>query len=415
MRFLIRVVATGVTVIMSQNVNSSPNLDLPKNEIRARQPFKYPIDPLMVTSMSDYDLSLILFRTWFDYDDGRMAKPDLISSWKFDSASGAYEFTIASDAKWSDGNSVTPDDLKRNLLRAVANNTTYGHGIAESIDLSSFKITSDQTFSLRTKDGKTSESFFQRLGSIFLAVAPPVDFSSDARRMKSNLVSGGPFIMSKQSADELDFVRNQAYSSGNQKRAVSIKIRKPDAKFDLMNFLDQKSWENYVQLTTIIPEEAAKKLIKSGLPHWTRGHDRVSVLSPLGTGEGLAEKREILELLGWELQTVSIPKSELNVVRAESLQPFGYPLFDPVKLPKPKIKLKAGKTVSVFAQDNYAGEFHKKIILEAANKIGLKIKWVAVEPTKFYEGFQNNTEFDFLLINFGVADPEPTTWDGADI
>jgi hypothetical protein len=40
------------------------------------------------------------------------------------------------------------------------------------------------------------------------------------------------------------------------------------------------------------------------------------------------------------------------------------------------------------------------------------VDWKAVEVTQFYREFSTAHDTDFLLINFGVADPEPTTWMG---
>ena len=383
---------------------------LPSNEIRARQPFKSPVDPLTVTTMSDYDISLLLFRTWFNYDDGRIAQPDLISKWTFDEKNGAYTFTISSNAKWSDGSSVVPDDLLANLKRAIQSNSTYGLGVNEVVDISTFKALSKSQFTLRTKNGKPQEALFQRLGSIFLAVASPTDFSSSSTKLATNKRTLGPYMLSSVSPDELQFRPNPYFVNSNAKGPATIKIRKPDPEFDLMRFLEGKTWENYVQLNTIIPKQAAQKLLSSGLPYWTRGYDRVSVLKPLGTGRELQNRREILKALAYEFQALELPRLEMNVKRAESLQPFGYPLFQKLKYGKHAFKT-VGE-ISVLAPNNYYGEFHRQYLEQSARKLGIKLKWQAVEIAQFYKEFPTASNYDFLLINYGVADPEPTTWMG---
>lgn len=411
LRFVLAGMASILGVLMSGE-SFAKSEALSKSEVRARQPFKFPVDPLSVTTMSDYDLSLLLFRNWFNYDDGRVALPDLVSSWTFDAKAGTYEFTIAEGAKWSDGKDVSPADLRQNLERAVLNKSTYGQGIEEVIDLKTFTETSKRTFKVRTRDGQPKEALFQRLGSIFLAVASPVDFPTGPGRLASNSRSLGPYRIAKADAEELVLERNPHFAGLDPRAPVAVRIRKPDPKFDLMEFLNEKTWENYVQMNSVIPAEAAKKLLSAGLPYWTRGYDRVSLVKPLGRGDALEKRRELLKALAWEFQQLEIPPQEMNVRRAKSLQPFGYPLFGESGFPKPSVKVAPGTTISVFAPDNYYGEFHRGFLEKAAAKIGVKIRWKAVPVDRFFKEFPTASEDDFLLISFGVADPEPTTWMG---
>lgn len=394
---------------MKSSAFDDQSLSSDANEIRARQAFKFPLDPMNVVTMSDYDLSLLMFRNWFNFDNGRSVLPDLISAWKFDSKQGEYEFMILPEAKWSDGKSISPNDLFLNLQRVIESGSPYAQAISEIIDLSSFKSLSNFSFCLKTKSGKPTDAFFQRMGSIFLAVASPEDFG-DPNQLSSNKFSGGPYKLVANSDAELIFDRNPYFKPLVPQPAKLIRIRRPNPEFNIFEFLDGRTWENYVQVSTLIPPEAASKLTINELPFWTRNNDRVSVLKPLGSGPKLEKLRAILKALAHELGNSVVPQSPMNVQRAYSLQPTGYPLFQTIDFPKPTVSEFNSETITILAAANDIGEFHRQFIIDAANRIGVHVDWRATEVSEYYKRSGTTTDYDFLLLSYGVADPEAATW-----
>ena len=382
-----------------------------KNVLQVRRAYTLPVDPLHIRMMPDYDLSLLMFRTWFNYDEGRSAQPGLIKSWRFEPATGTYFFTIDPAAKWSNGKQITSDELFQNIRRAIDAKTSYGLTFNSIVNLSSFEKLGANQFSLQMKDKKPSAALFQRLGSIFLAVTSPLDFSNiPSQRLKSNTVSAGPFVIDQSSEEEITFIPNTHFNEGRSSGPTKIIVRKPEPEFDLMKFLDGKTWENLTQLTTIIPPEAAKKIFADKIPYWTRGHDRVSLLKPLGHGRELKNRRAILREVAAEFANLSLPPSDLKVMKARSLQPPGYPLVQDLVFPKSDLNLKHDGPIKILRPNNYYGEFHEKTLAPIFKKLGLNVEWKSVAQRDFVKATDEDTSLDFVLINFGVADPEPTTW-----
>lgn len=379
-------------------------------ELRVRRAYSMPVDPLSVATMPDYDISLLLFRTWFNYDEGRLALPGLIRSWSFDAKTGIYSFHVDPNAKWSSGNKITPDDLLANLKRAVRNDTSYGHAVESIVDLSSFKVTSVDKFQIKTKDGRPNEAFFQRLGSIFLAVAAPSDFPKDnVGKLMSNKVSGGPYVLKSSTEGLLEFVPNPLFNNARSNAPSKILIKKPEDDFEIMDFLNGKTWENLVQLTTILPPEAVKKVLSEKLPFWTRGHDRVSLLKPVGQGDLLKKRRRVLQAIAFYFSSFNFSPSELKVKKAESLQPVGYPLTQKLVYSKSQEKT-PNSEIKILRPANYYGEFHEKILESVLQKAGVKAIWKSVPQKVYFKTASEDQTIDFVLLNFGVADPEPTTW-----
>ena len=381
-------------------------------ELRVRGPFKTPIDPMNVMTMADYDLSLILFRNWFGFDDSGKVRSDLISEWRFSESLGGYEFTIASDTKYSNGVPVTPPDLQLNLERAMKTGSSYANGISELIDVQSFQTVSPSTFTIKTKDGKRTDTFFKRMGSIFWAVVPPADLSADGISVMSNTLSLGAYKLVEVCADELKFERNEYFLLPNLKAPKSITVRKPDSAFAVVDFLDGKSWENYVQLSTLIPQAASEKLSTRNLPFWTRTTDRVSILKPLGTHAQLELRRTIVKAIASAYEKTALPEFKMNVKRARGLQPTGYPLFQEIDFSEGDVSILKGMKISILAQANDLGKFHRKILEEILANAGAELDWRSVNAADFYQELAMNSNCDLALVNFGVADPEATTWAG---
>src|SRR5207244_1338838 len=79
---------------------------------------------------------------------------------------------------------------------------------------------------------------------------------------------------------------------------------------------------------TFMSDALAKKVLDSKLPIWTRGLDRVALLKPLGSGAKLTARREMIRYLGYKMSALPKESHPLQLQRAKSLQPLGYPLFE---------------------------------------------------------------------------------------
>jgi MarR-like DNA-binding transcriptional regulator SgrR of sgrS sRNA len=397
---------------MMSNIASSESKPTP---IRVEINPSLPSDPLQIQSMADYDLTLCLYRTWFEYDESRRAKPGIVSRWSFDSSTGAYRFLISENAHWSDGSPVTAQQLLLNLRRSIELKTSYGVAIKSLIRLEHAKELSPKEFTLPTRDGKPSELFFQRMGSSFLAIVHPSDLDSGLKVITNHL-SNGPYKIASADAHQIHLVKNSFDGIANVNRPSEIQLRR-ESSTNLSDFVAGKSWATVIQTATLMPKTLSDQIITRKLPYWTRGFDRVSKLKPLGKGEVLKRRREFVRAFGRAWAGIHIEKLPFNASKALSLQPQGYPLFQPVDFSKAPVvageqsHLPTNVKIIVGMSPQY--EIQKPLVAQAAQSLGVQVEWVPVRSAvDVATAVKQDPEIGFDIFNFGVADPEPTTWMG---
>ena len=184
---------------------------------------------------------------------------------------------------------------------------------------------------------------------------------------------------------------------------------------DLSELIEGTSWANIAQTATLMPLALAKNVVARGLPYWTRGYDRVSLLKPLGSGETLQTRRKFLQDLGSVWSGWEVGSLPFNATKAFSLQPKGYPLFLDIAYSKTKssvhVSNSKSRTFRIITTRVPQFEFHRPVIDSFMNALNAKIDWVIVG--NFQEtlaAIDADPSIDFDLFSFGVADPEPATW-----
>ncbi len=252
-----------------------------QRQLRVRLSYRLPVDPLEIRSMADYDLALLLTDTWFEYDESRKAKENLISNWSFNYENGSYLFRVNNNKKWSNGDFLTSHDLVWNLLRAIKLNTQFGKAISSIIEVDSIKTPDKYTIIIRTKDNKPSETFFQRMGGQPLAIVHISDVNPNTLKLFSNMVTIGPYVLRESNPIEIKLEKNNYFVFENKQAPNVIGIKQADQNFKIDDFLNKKTWENIFQVNSFLLPDTEKLFKFKKLPFWTRGHDRVSLLKPM--------------------------------------------------------------------------------------------------------------------------------------
>ncbi len=405
----------GIFIILFSWKSMSLNTENTK-ELKVRLGYSLPVDPSRVQTMADYDLALLLSRTWFDYDDSRKAIPGLIQSWDFDTKLGGYNFKINPQAKWSDGKPLTATELYLNLKKGIDNpNSTFGAGMKGIIDISTFNKKNESDFFIGTISKKPSEAFFQRMGSIFWSVVAPSDFSSNHfEKIKGNTRTLGPYVITSIGEDEIHLSQNPHFWGNLNEAPKRITVKKVNDSFNLDAFLENQTWENYVQINTLIDTKLGEKLINKKYPYWTRGSDRISLLKPLGKGNELKKRQQLGLLIAKKFHHI---KSNLsfNVKKAQSIQPLGYPLHNEIDY----AKIKTGSTaaiqkIKILSHKSDLHNYHEQALNPIFKELGVTVEWDVRNKSDYLKLTlgESDSDHDFTLIGFGVADPEPTTWLG---
>ena len=86
------------------------------------------LDPALATDSTSANVIRQLFIGLVDVDDTTAeVKPALATSWLVSPNGTVYTFTLRPDVKWSDGNSVTAQDVRYGILRTLAPATAAGY------------------------------------------------------------------------------------------------------------------------------------------------------------------------------------------------------------------------------------------------------------------------------------------------
>ncbi len=380
-----------------------------ERQLRVKLSYRLPVDPLEIRSMADYDLALLLTDTWFDYDESRKAKENLISNWSFNPENGSYLFRVNINKKWSNGDLLTSQDLVWNLRRSIKLNTQFGKAISSIIDVDSIKTPDKNSIIIRTKDNKPSETFFQRMGGQPLAIVHISDVNPNTLKLISNKVTIGPYVLRENNPIEIRLEKNNYFNSENKQAPKEISIKQADRLFNIDDFLNKKTWENIIQVNSFLLPETEKLFKIKKLSFWTRGHDRVSLLKPMSKNNLSLTKALLIEISN-QLDGIKFENLPLNVKRATSLQPIGYPLFDTIK-PK-KNKSKYNKNIKILTPIAQSNEYQKKLLQPIFEALNVKVTWDFKTKSEFGEFFLMADQHDLALFDFGVADPELSTWIG---
>ncbi len=80
-------------------------------------------DPAIAKTQASLRVMELIYDTLIDYDANEKLAPGIAESWKFSGDGLSLTFNIRSNAKFSDGSSITPEDVVFSLKRAVASAT----------------------------------------------------------------------------------------------------------------------------------------------------------------------------------------------------------------------------------------------------------------------------------------------------
>lgn len=359
--------------------------------------------------MGEYDFELLHSRNWFEYDSARRALPGIVESWSFDTKTGRYFFKISKKARWSDGDQIKSSDLITNLKRAFKSGSSYGKGISAIIDPSQIQIQDDLSFSIQTRSAQPSDAFFERMGSIFMAIVNPKDLNEDLS-LKSNTISAGPFVISSRATEEVHLKPNEYFSDRLPNSPEKIVFRRTDKDFSIRAFIAGKSWENYFQLYSYLPIKDAQILLDSKLPLWTRTYDRISLFRAGNGLEKLHDRENVIKAISVMMDKRKLESFPLNIKRATSLQPAGFSLHQPLKVHKTFQHIQKNKSIKILAIEGLATEFHTEILNPLLDQLNINATWDKRPLNEFVDRLNSDESYDVALVSFGVADPEPSTW-----
>jgi ABC-type transport system substrate-binding protein len=219
------------------------------------------LDNAKVNSAAEFRILLELTSSLIDFD-GADIKGDIAKSWVISTDKKRFEFTIEENRKFSDGSTITIDDVVASIKRSVE--SKYGiHYDVEKI----VKIEKMDRKSMVIVLKEPDPFFIQDLSNSEFAILSKEDQKAATGQQKFAVTSGPLFIKSF-SKDSIQFGRNTSYPLYNSKQHESIVMEgymKEDREKTFQNLLDKNL--DYFWAPTISVEQH-KKLLAAGYSHY---------------------------------------------------------------------------------------------------------------------------------------------------
>jgi ABC-type transport system substrate-binding protein len=380
------------------------------SEVHLYNDFNLPLDPSALTTMSEYNLSLCLFQTIFIIEKDSTPVSNILESYKFDQNSKTYEFRINKKVKWSDGLSLTSDDIILSIKRLEKAAPGHFSSIETllRIEKESPPFEKIDEFTLKVKVKEANDELFKRLSSVFIPIIRKDMIDLVTNKVTNHNITLGPYIIENSSSELLVLKKNSFYFKKRDDMPDRILMKNyPTVPVKANEILQKNSWPNLILDRVFIEESQWSALKKEGASFWTRPIDRVMFMIP---GKPSTENTELVEILKWlghELSKIPLDFREYpGVQRALSLQPKGFVLFKPLEYQK-KLKPQFIKNKYTVALLN--DQLPKDYLAARFKSLGLDVE-ISVFPVKAAKEIQKSGTFDFLIRTIGVADPDPITW-----
>jgi MarR-like DNA-binding transcriptional regulator SgrR of sgrS sRNA len=360
-----------------------------------------PIDPSNVKTLVDLDLSYALASTLVDWSASRTLKDGLAIPVE-NANDKEITFKLRPEAKWSDGGTITAEQVVRSFARAKK---LYGQDLKslfEMIDAIDAKDAGSVVFRLNRPVGtsqihhKLTEPMY---GIVFVRPDGVADFGK----------SSGPFCLTSQSPTELTLAANPHWYGKAAGMADKVVIRQPNGpSVGVQDTFASDSWPNIITSTSLIPKELEHRYEKEQFATWNRNLDRIFFFAP-GTRLANPEGRQLFQALNQRLDRQILLQGLSGYRVSQQFFPPGYVIYDSefkivnsdVEIPsrfktKPLQFLGPKGRLGLALQNNIS-----KVILELT---GQKPQFHVV-PLGEIEKARAEGQFDILVASVPVNDP----------
>lgn len=369
------------------------------NVVKTYMQFGLPIDPANVRTLVDLDLSYALASTLVEWSPSRELVSGLAESWKI---TGEKELTFkVKPAKWSDGSSVTADQVVRSLLRAKKD---HGDSLKSLYDfVVTIEAGSSNSVIFKLNVAAATSGIVRKLTEpMYGIIALKNDGSVDLSK------STGPFVLKSASDAEVELTVNRNWIFNRPNMPETVQIRKPPRGEELQRAFLDDTWANILSSSSLISEKINEEYKRAKFEIWNRTLDKSFFLAPsprLHTADG----RELFRYLNHNLDKSKLTKGLSGYSLSKQFFPQGYVLFDPEFLPSasnPKVPVAfKKKPLEILAADSRVSEsLQGNIKLAIKNAVGVEpvIKVVSLND---FESARAAGKYDLLAGALPINDP----------
>jgi MarR-like DNA-binding transcriptional regulator SgrR of sgrS sRNA len=291
-----------------------------KHEIRTYMSYGLPIDPARIFTLEDLDFSYALGATLIDWNDSKAAVSGLADSWVF---TGEKEITfhLSSEAKWSDGSTVSANDVVASLMRAKQ---IYRETLKSLFDLvESIEAKDSGKIVFRLNVPAAGSGVIKKLTEpMYGVLALKKDGSLDLTK------TTGPYIVKSASESEVTLNVNRNWYKYRPEMAEAVIVRQPPKGTEPQNSFLQDDWVNLLTSSSLAPKELRRKYEAAHFSIWNRTLDKVFFLSP-GPRLTNDDGRNLVKTLNAKMNRATVTSGLSGFNLSDQFFLSGYVLFDP--------------------------------------------------------------------------------------
>jgi len=369
-------------------------------EIRTYFSVSEPIDPARVLTMEDTEMSYALATTLVDWDDSKQILSHLASRWSV--TSKALQFTLSDNARWSDGNMITSEQVKQSLDRAKR---VYGHDLASFFDsITAIKCPDSKTVLLELSIENSAPAVLKKLTEPMYGIVRVHDHD------KIDLsTTSGPYYLSSHTDHETVMKQNIHWVHMDPGMAAQIILRPNSSGVNAQAILLSDTWPNLVATHSLMGESLLSNLKHRGFVFWERNLDRTFLLTSSNGRLNEADLFQLFRFLQKNLDRSEISQGLTGYTLAQQLFPRGSAMYaENLKCPDLPSELPAslkGKRLNVLiSPERVAPEIRDGFARAITKATGVNPQFTQVSLNQLSSAIKAG-HHDFYLGSVGVADP----------
>jgi MarR-like DNA-binding transcriptional regulator SgrR of sgrS sRNA len=374
------------------------------NEIRTYMSFSLPVDPALIQSIPDMDMSYALAATLVEWDLEKQISAGLAESWRI-SGPSTYSFTIRQGAHWSNGEPLTSCEVKASLERGIKAHPKDLRSLIQMLDSISCPTLREVEFTLKVPA--------QGSGLPRKLTEPNYGILKIVNEIPDLNITTGPFYLSKSTSTDLTLLHNLKWHryEPNNPTPVQVIIRKPPKEMDSQQIVLNDKWPNLIETSSLINVETLKKYKSEGFEIWNRPLDKFFHLH-LGKRITNAEGQSLIRYLRKRIGASEFVAGLSGFNLTEQIFPRGYKLFDPEfeckidgdeKLPTQFQKKPLDVMITPARVTPALKENIRRALLGAT---GISPNFISV-PLEEVTPRKIKGDFDLYAGTVGMADPDP--------
>ncbi len=236
-------------------------------QVRTYMDYSKPIDPVVMVTIPDMDLSYALAGTLVEWDKNKQITSGLAIKWE-NIDDKTVRFHLRKNLKWSDGSLVTSGDVKKSFENAIKRHSEDLRSMSNLIR--EFDCPSADAIDLKLNVSAKESGLLGKLTEPNYGV-----LKISAKNLPDLSSTTGPFFVKNESEKELVLSRNAHWFKANVEMAEEIVIRRPTNDFNPETALLNDTWANLIETSSMIGAESHRAYEKGHFQIWKRFLDKL--------------------------------------------------------------------------------------------------------------------------------------------